>query len=166
MEEKVFEEILKEHERRIYYFIHHLGIRDQGDEYYQEGLVALWEAYKTFDAAKGGFDTYANWKIKNAMIDRIRKANRHSEKEAYYKQMNTYKDGWEQPHEMVDEKLWEGIRHQLTNNQWKWVVQFIIEDKSVAQIAAKERVSQDTVKNWGRHAKRKLKTFAPLVDER
>ncbi|WP_347862367.1 sigma-70 family RNA polymerase sigma factor [Salimicrobium sp. PL1-032A] len=166
MKENLFEAIVQKHEKRIYYFVHHLGIRDQEGDYYQEGVIALWDAYETFDEGKGCFDTYTNWKIKNAMIDRIRKENRYLEKEEHYMRLNTYTEGFESPCELQDERWWQDIKGQLTENQWKWVVQFIIYDCSVAQIAAKEGVSQDAVKNWGRHAKRKLKTFAPLVDER
>lgn len=43
-----FEDIFKQNERRIHYHIHRLNIRDSQQEFYQEGLVAMWNAYETY----------------------------------------------------------------------------------------------------------------------
>ncbi|MGJ9459627.1 hypothetical protein [Oceanobacillus sp. CF4.6] len=41
-----FEEFFKQNERRIHYHINKLQLRDPHQEFYQNGLVAMWNAYK------------------------------------------------------------------------------------------------------------------------
>ena len=45
-----FNDVLKDHEKMIYYLIHKLVIRNGEDEFYQEGAIALWKASKTKQA--------------------------------------------------------------------------------------------------------------------
>jgi len=70
-----FDEILKQNERRIHYYIHKLNIRDPHQEFYQEGLVAMWNAYEKYEPDKGQLSTYFNYSIRNRLIDLIRKEN-------------------------------------------------------------------------------------------
>ncbi|MGG4181292.1 sigma-70 family RNA polymerase sigma factor [Virgibacillus pantothenticus] len=72
-----FEEIVKQNERRIYYQLHKLNIRDPHQEFYQEGLVAMWNAYETYQPDKGPMATYFNYTIRNRLIDLIRKKGRN-----------------------------------------------------------------------------------------
>ncbi|WP_156520729.1 hypothetical protein [Oceanobacillus sp. Castelsardo] len=41
-----FEEIFKQNEKRIYYHMHKLGIRNPFGDFYSEGLYAIWIAYQ------------------------------------------------------------------------------------------------------------------------
>ncbi|HLS07975.1 sigma-70 family RNA polymerase sigma factor [Lentibacillus sp.] len=79
-----FDEIFKQNERRIHYYIHRLNIRDPHQEYYQEGLVAMWDAYEKYQPDKGPMATYFNYIIRNRMIDLMRKQNKEKEKAAHY----------------------------------------------------------------------------------
>src|SRR5699024_8829069 len=45
-------------------------------EYFQEGLVALWKAYETYQPDQGPMSTYFNYQIRNRLIDLIRKQSR------------------------------------------------------------------------------------------
>ena len=58
-----FNDVLRDHEKMIYYLIHKLGIRNGEDEFYQEGVIALWKASETYDEARGKFSTYAYWNL-------------------------------------------------------------------------------------------------------
>lgn len=42
-----FEEIFEQNKRRIHYYIYKLRINDPYQKFYQEGLFAMWNAYKT-----------------------------------------------------------------------------------------------------------------------
>ena len=75
-----FEEILKQNERRIYYHMHRLGIRD----FYAGGLFALWMAYKKYEPDKGPLATYFNFMIRNRLIDKIRQESRVQENKERY----------------------------------------------------------------------------------
>ncbi|TFJ91220.1 sigma-70 family RNA polymerase sigma factor [Lentibacillus salicampi] len=81
-----FEEIFKQNERRIHYHIHRLNIHDPHQEFFQEGLVAMWNAYENYQPDQGPMATYFNYTIRNRMIDLIRKQNKEAEKTAHYAQ--------------------------------------------------------------------------------
>ncbi|WP_079478003.1 sigma-70 family RNA polymerase sigma factor [Halobacillus salinus] len=157
MDDIRFERILSENKERIHFHIHHLHIYDGTGEYYAVGQEALWQAALTHDEKKGAFSTYANWKIRNALIDSIRKLSRQQDNDQAYRDQKTEEECCSVEDYMVDHELWEQVKGLLSDNQWKWVTYFIIKDYSVEQIAALEGVSRDAVKNWGRHARRKLK---------
>ena len=167
-----FEEIFKQNERRIHYYIHRMNVRDPHQEFYQEGIVAMWNAYETYQADKGPLSTYFNYTIRNRMIDLMRKRTREQEKQAlcveeqktalgdghsYSKGQASYPlmNGTEIALEEPD--FWEAIKTQLSANQWKWVKYSIIDGMKLKEIAEQEDVSVDAVKSWGREARRKLR---------
>src|SRR5699024_12583704 len=71
-----FEEIYEQNKRRIHYHIHKLNIRDPHQDFFQEGLVALWNAYETHEQDKGPMATYFNYTIRNRLIDKVRQESR------------------------------------------------------------------------------------------
>ncbi|UJL45782.1 sigma-70 family RNA polymerase sigma factor [Virgibacillus sp. NKC19-16] len=169
-----FEEIFKQNERRIHYQIHKLNIRDPHQEFYTEGLVAMWNAYEKYQPDKGPMATYFNYTIRNRMIDLMRKQNREQDNGASYKQEhktqiddgNYYRSGAfsypmmkvaETGAALYDAEFWQDVRGQLTENQWKWVRYFVIEDMPVKEIAEQEGVSVEAVKSWGKEVRRKLR---------
>ncbi|MDC3411833.1 sigma-70 family RNA polymerase sigma factor [Aquibacillus sp. 3ASR75-11] len=156
--DKPFCEVAKQNERRIHYHIHKLGIFDPHQEYYQEGLYALWNAYCTYQPEKGSFSTYLNYSIRNRLIDLLRKNIRQIEKDTLVidYQISNYEsyaiDTLEDP------LFWEEIKSLLTIKQWKWVYYHIILDLPIKAIAQKENTTVDAVKNWGREVRKKLGT--------
>src|SRR5699024_7833280 len=70
-----FRDLLMRNKQRIYYQLHRLNINDTHQEFYQEGLVAMWDAYRTYKADKGPFATYFNYTIRYRMIDLLRHEN-------------------------------------------------------------------------------------------
>ncbi len=170
-----FEEIVEQNERRIHYHIHKLHINDPHQEFYQEGLVAMWNAYENYKPDKGPLATYFNYTIRNRMIDLIRKKTRERENDDTYEAHQFLKrthgnyvraggrmypisnQETEYFHENTD---LEDIKKELTENQWKWVLLFIVKDLSIKEIADREGVSTDAVKSWGREVRRKLRSAA------
>lgn len=159
----MFEKLVAESEELIHYHIHKLNIRDRNGDFYAEGLFALWNAYRTYDPEAGTLHSYMHWKVRNALIDKIRKDSRtYEQEEGIAEQMvQEGRDQWED--EITDELLWNQVKEALTPNQWKWVYHYIIRDRSISQIARLEGVSQDAVKNWGRHARKKLKELGKTI---
>src|SRR5690625_3978445 len=52
--ERDFEQFFKANERRIHFQIQRLGIFGSWyDEFFSEGVIALWQAYRDFDERKG-----------------------------------------------------------------------------------------------------------------
>ncbi|GAA0428378.1 hypothetical protein GCM10008983_00830 [Lentibacillus halophilus] len=166
-----FDDIFKQNERRIHYQIHKMNIRDPHQEFFQEGLVALWNAYETYQPDKGSMATYFNYMIRNRLIDRMRRDNRRDEikKLAAHEQQTQYTDGnyhrgtegarpitANSPLPLDDSNLWKNLQSQLTDKQWKWVNYAIIQEMPYKKIAELEHTTVDAVKNWGRQVKKKL----------
>lgn len=165
-----FEEIFKQNENRIYYHIHKLRIRDPHNEFYVEGLFALWLAYKNYQPDKGPLSTYFNFVIRNRMIDMIRKKAREQkineaclQNESIQQQDGNHSTISNGPLvtpkdiEVADAEAWDEVKKLLTPNQWKWVDYYIIQGLSQKEIAELEGVSVDAVKSWSREARKKLR---------
>ncbi|WP_318936965.1 sigma factor [Oceanobacillus halotolerans] len=67
-----FEDIVEQNERRIHYHIQQLKISDPDQEFFQEGLCAMWNAYRTYQPDKVPLATYLNYMIRYRLIDLIR----------------------------------------------------------------------------------------------
>jgi|SRR5699024_3337912 len=81
-----FEDVFKQNERRIYYHLHRLQVSDPHQAYCQEGLVAMWDAYRQYKPDKGPMATYFNYMIRNRLIDLIRKETKEKEKQEMFLQ--------------------------------------------------------------------------------
>ncbi|UOQ94867.1 sigma-70 family RNA polymerase sigma factor [Halobacillus shinanisalinarum] len=157
-----FEQIVRENEQLIHYHIHRLHIQDRDGYFFAEGLEALWNAYESYNPELGQFSTYISWRIRNALIDCIRKEARNTKHEETYFQEHANMEAIQTEDIIQDHYLWEQVKEILTENQWKWVYYFVIHDLSVDQIAKLENVTRDAVKNWGRHARNKLRKALEL----
>lgn len=167
-----FEEIFRQNERRIHYQMHKLGIHDKQQEYYVEGIYAMWMAYKKYDPNKGPLATYFNYTIRNRLIDMIRKKTRedlNKQKVIHEKtcdidngnRSGTRKQPMVDPSgfELVDDAFWQRVKSKLTANQWKWVKFYIIDGMSLGDIARQEDISTEAVKSWGKQVRKKLKAM-------
>lgn len=174
-----FEDIFEQNKRRIHYHIHKLNIRDPHEDFFQEGLIALWRAYETHEPDKGPMATYFNFSIRNRLIDKIRQDGRrlNNDEQVIMQKKTDFDDGnhfrsSETTYPIVhteempiqDDEMWKQLKAQLTDNQWKWVDYFIIKDLSVKDIAHLENKSEDAVKSWGRQVRKKLRN-KPLLNQ-
>lgn len=169
---ETFDIFLKLHERRIHFQIHRLGVHSNWyDEFYTEGIVALWKAYQTYEEKKGAIGTYINFRIRYALIDHIRKKKRQEklDEDIRWHGLTELTNGTRDRNTDIeipdipnipihDTSFWESIKGHLTSNQWKWVEYFIIADLTIQEIMEIENVSADAVKGWGRSVRKKLKT--------
>ncbi|MFC3040700.1 sigma-70 family RNA polymerase sigma factor [Virgibacillus xinjiangensis] len=168
-----FEEICQQNERRIHYQIHKLNIRDPHQEYYQEGLFAMWNAYERYEPDKGPMATYFNYMIRNRMIDLMRKENRQQEQLANYIEEqkashSTAASPETDPPQYLSREfsdlllsnpaLWQQLKSQLTENQWKWVYYAVIDNMPIKEIAIQENTTSEAVKSWGKQVRKKLRT--------
>ncbi|CQR46252.1 RNA polymerase factor sigma-70 [Paraliobacillus sp. PM-2] len=155
--EMSFEQLLRDFEPMIHHLLHKYGIVDAEKEFYQEGSIALWRAWQTYDQEKGKFSTYAYFSIQKAFFTLMRKEkNVQKRKEKYA----TYTDG----DSLVcynqlpfDPYLLAAIEKKLSANQMKWFTGYILHQQTNKQIARQENVTENAVKNWARLAKPKIK---------
>lgn len=166
-----FEQFFQANERRVHYQIHLLGIKGGWyDDFYTEGIFAMWQAYREFDETKGNLGTYINYRIRYRLIDLSRKLSRKFKGDNLVIEQGkteltdgAYNRNTGMPIvnipsiTMKDPAFWDTIREQLTDNQWKWVHYFIIADLSIQEIMEIENVSADAVKGWGRAVRHKLR---------
>lgn len=166
-----FESFLKTHERRIHFQINRLNIpRDLHPDYYAEGMIALWQAYKNYDPKQGNLGTYLNYCIRFRLIDLLRKNIQQQEQtDKYVEQTKTLLDDGNRygtnkrpvilasDIPLSNEPFWEEVKSHLTERQWKWVKYFIIAELTVKEIMEIENVSADAVKGWGQAVRRKLR---------
>jgi RNA polymerase sigma factor (sigma-70 family) len=152
-----FNELVAQYQPMIHKIIQSLHIYRNEDEFYQTGLIALWEASQSFNESKGSFSNYAYAYIKGKMLTQMSQNNQHQEK-----------------HVLPEMEFWECIEDQgsslfleketiltycegLTGKEAKWVMASFIEQLTNKEIAEKENVSISAVKQWKSGALRKMK---------
>lgn len=159
-----FDKKATQYEPMIHKIIHSLNIYKNRSEFFQLGLISLWEVTERFDSEKGNFTSYAYSYIKGRMMTELTKQRRQEERSVYPEE-----EFWEfiedksieQPFE-VDFLLF--YCKNLTVNQKKWVLYTCLKGLSVEQIAHKEQVSISAVKAWRKGARGKLKGQLEIKD--
>lgn len=163
-------------EQRIYYHIHRLRIPYAfHEEFYAEGMIALWQAYESYDASRGELDTHLNAALNFHFIDLIRKNKRASDAQiSAREQLITDQETGNtmtRTNQLLidpsgiqinDTQVWQQIKSLLSKRQWTWVVYFVIKEYPLKEIAAQEEVSIEAVKSWAKEARRKLRAETNL----
>ncbi|SHM57374.1 sigma-70 family RNA polymerase sigma factor [Gracilibacillus kekensis] len=150
------ESVLQEYDRMIHHLIHKYKIRDTEGDFFQEGLIAIWHAYQTYDESKSKFSTYVYYCIARRFLNKIQKDNRENDQlQSWLNQITT--DDFVTEMELdVDTQMLTDIQKVLSQKQWCWFVEFILRDQAVQDIAEKYEVTNNAVKNWGKLARPKI----------
>ncbi|GIN64121.1 hypothetical protein J27TS8_41140 [Robertmurraya siralis] len=151
-----FVELEKQYGAMIWQVIHSLHIYKNQEEFYQTGLIALWQASERYDLAKGSFSSFAYSYIRGRILTELTKHHKHEEnhvapEENYWNML--------EDHSLCTPLERETILtycQNLTANQKKWVLYTIFADLSVKKIAEIENVSISAVKAWRKGARAKL----------
>ncbi|ASN04245.1 sigma-70 family RNA polymerase sigma factor [Virgibacillus necropolis] len=158
-----FEDIFQQNERRIHNQIHKLNIHDPHQEFFQEGLCAMWNAYETYNPDKGTLATYFNYTIRNRLIDILRKQSRYTEQVQKYVQENTTErtapssSSPASPTLLDNSSFWKQVQSHLTTNQWKWLYYAVIDGMPLKDLATQENTTVDAVKSWSKQVRKKLR---------
>jgi RNA polymerase sigma factor (sigma-70 family) len=151
-----FEELQMQYDRMIHKIIYSLHIYKNKHEYYQTGLIALWEAHQKFDPEKGAFPAYAYSFVRGRILSQLTSESRNAEK-SIFKETEFF--------DLIeDEKVSDGLAEELlfsyckdlTPNQRKWVMYTCLHMLTVSEIAEVEKVSISAVKKWRKGAKEKV----------
>jgi RNA polymerase sigma factor (sigma-70 family) len=150
-----FNEIVKQYEPMIHKIILTLGIYKDREEFYQTGLIALWQAAERYNQERGAFSSFAYPYIKGHLQTEMTKRNKHGEQ-----------------YISVDDESWSLIPdlscpipfeyeqldcEGLTDKEKKWLNYTVSQGLSIKEIATLEKVSQSTVKLWRSGARMKLR---------
>lgn len=152
-----FDILVQRYERMIWKIIQSLHIYKSKEEFYQTGLIALWEASKRYDSEKGNFTGFAYAYIKGKIMTELTKAHKQETRSVYPEEefWDSLGDNSHEP-AMETEFILSFCGH-LTENQKKWVLYTAIDFLSVKEIAEIEQVSVSAVKSWRKGAREKLK---------
>ena len=163
-----FETLKEQYEPMIFKIIQSLNIYKNKTEFYQTGLIALWEAHERFDPEKGQFTVFAYTYIRGRMLTELKRTNRNEQRNVYPKE-----EFWE----MIQDDDADPLLHanqfllslvegcQLTEHQMKWVMYTCVHMLTVSEIAEIEGVSVSAVKQWRQGAKKKLKdSLIEIID--
>jgi RNA polymerase sigma factor (sigma-70 family) len=155
-----FDELVVQYQPMIHKIIQSLHIYRNQDEFYQTGLIALWEATQSFHEGKGSFSNYAYAYIKGKMLTQMTRNNQHQEK-----QVLPEKEFWEciedqESSLFLEKETIQTYCEGLTEKEAKWVIASFIEQRSNREIADRENVSISAVKQWKSGALRKMKEKA------
>ncbi|MDF1508155.1 sigma-70 family RNA polymerase sigma factor [Robertmurraya sp. DFI.2.37] len=153
---KDFAELEKQYGAMIWQVIHSLHIYKNQEEFYQTGLIALWQASERYDFKKGSFSSFAYSYIRGRILTELTKHHKH---ENHY--VVPDEDYWNmlEDHSLCTPLEKESILaycQNLTTNQKKWVLYTILADLSIKKIAEIENVSISAVKAWRKGARTKL----------
>jgi RNA polymerase sigma factor (sigma-70 family) len=154
-----FNRIVEEEEWLIHYCMKQLQIYKQHDDYYQEGLIGLWEAYLRFDESRAvAFRTFAWRTIRGKLLTLLRKSKGYDDRQATLTEaiMEITEDL--QAEIPLEQEILMGYCEGLTDPQKKWVFLHFFDGKGASQIAADENVSIETVKSWRRYALQKIRS--------
>ena len=70
-----FDELVVQYQPMIHKIIQSLHIYKDKDEFYQTGLIGLWEATQSFDERKGSFSNYAYTYMKGKILFQMNQNN-------------------------------------------------------------------------------------------
>ncbi|MDQ0269138.1 sigma-70 family RNA polymerase sigma factor [Cytobacillus purgationiresistens] len=164
---ETFEQLVKQYEAMIYKIMHTLHIYKNEEEFYQVGLIALWEAWLNYDERKGHrFISYAYSFVRGRLLNELTRMNKYIERNVHAKD-----DFWLM---LIDQTTDSSLDHMtlysycdsLTERQSKWVVYTFLFDLSIAEIALLENVSIAAVKQWRQGARERLKRkLLPILNQ-
>ncbi|MCU9613039.1 sigma-70 family RNA polymerase sigma factor [Caldibacillus lycopersici] len=148
---KDFTEVVKEMTPIIHSIIRKLNIYKNEEEYFQIGLIGLWEAYQSFNPEKGSFLTYAYYSIRGRILTELIRDMIKDKNEMYVE---------DQQWERIEDKR-TGLRDEqrlqlnemiamLPARQRQIMELHYVQGKKLTEIAFEQGVSYSTVKLWKR----------------
>ncbi|WP_051348411.1 sigma-70 family RNA polymerase sigma factor [Peribacillus kribbensis] len=154
-----FEEITERYTPMIYSIIRSLHIYKDQDEYYQIGLIALWEAEQNFTNSKGAYTSYAYSTVKGKILNYLKTQSRWDshlliESNDTADRLSDAVFDLYFPHEEIKESL-----SVLTDNQKKWAVGCLFEGRRIEDVAQYYQVSKEVIKSWRKGAIQKWRYY-------
>ncbi|MEJ9210446.1 sigma-70 family RNA polymerase sigma factor [Bacillus smithii] len=153
-----FEQLAEKYSPMIHAIMNKLHIYKNKHEFYQLGLIALWEAQRNFQPEKGAFASYAYSFIKGRMLTELSNARRWEEATStLLEEINTRFSKFPINDEPFEKEILLSYCNTLTSKQKFWVIATFYEGLTTKEIAQKASVSESAVKKWKKGALEKLK---------
>lgn len=153
-----FDDWYEEKLHLIYGAMKQLKIQGQRDEFYQVGLVALWEASVRYEEGKGTFDAFAYSYILNRMKTTLSRmttyGSRYQVTEPEYMELNAEESFGTK---LIGYLAFETYLSYLSKNQQDVLTERFLYDSSLEETAKHLNISIHAVKNRTRDAIAKLR---------
>lgn len=149
-----FEQLSAKYSNMIHSIIHSLHIYKDYDDFYQIGLIALWNARQNFDENKGTFSTYAYSFIRGRILTHLKKEKCQEERFVPATEEDWQQIGYDGRF-LEKENLLSYFYH-LTDKERQWVILRFYDGLSNREIAAKWNVKVSTVRSCECRAMRKV----------
>lgn len=152
-----FEEVVEQFTPMIHHVMRSLSIYKNIEEFFQTGVIALWDAHQRFDEDKGKFSTYAYSYIRGRMMTELKQQRKEAERS-----VTPNEEFWDV---VVDENGQQPFQLEallshcdgLNDRQKQWVVYTFYYGMTVKEIADREKVSLSAVKKWRAGAMGRIK---------
>ncbi|NMD72713.1 sigma-70 family RNA polymerase sigma factor [Bacillus sp. DNRA2] len=152
-----FEELAETYKPMINKIMSSLHIYKNQEEYFQLGLIGLWEASKHFNEEKGSFLNYAYTHIKGRFLSEM--TNQNKREERFYFPTDLFWDtviSLEQEREISHSDI-AYLCKVLSEPERKWLQYTCIDCLKTKEIAEKEKVSISLVKKWRKNVREKIR---------
>jgi DNA-directed RNA polymerase len=154
-----FEQVAAQYKPMIHQIIRTLNIYKNQEEFFQLGLIRLWELWEKYDPQKGNFLTFAYTNIRMKMLDELKKSKLQEDRsvvpdEEFWTLMEC--PCTDRP---LEEKMVLSYCEGLTNNQTIWVTSTFLYDLSTNEIAKQHQVTVSAVKAWKKGALTRLRSI-------
>ncbi len=152
-----FSIVAMQYEPMIHQIMYRLSIYKNKDDFFQLGLIALWEAYEKFDPEQGEFLNYAYTIVRGRMINELKRQETRELASIPFDDFDYLDCGLLDCYERLQQESMAAYTKNLTENQKRWLVLTFIEEKTLAEIASTYHVSVAAVKSWRKSALQKLR---------
>ena len=152
-----FELLSEQYNPMIHSIYHSLHVYKDQEEYYQIGLIALWDASKHYAKQKGRFSTYAYKFIQGRMLMYLNMKTKEDSSPYKTVPIETCSEAGEVYHENYFEKeTLLSYFQKLTEMEQKWVLLYFIDGFNNSEIAAKENWKVEAVRSYQKRAMKKF----------
>ncbi|GGE70580.1 sigma-70 family RNA polymerase sigma factor [Priestia taiwanensis] len=126
------------------------------DEFYQVGMIGLWNAYRNYNPNKGTFTTCVFVHVRGSLLTALRDEHKYNKAHHFYD--TTMCDFFQGKSDIVLQKeIIEGYCQRLSPTQQKVIISKFVHNKSFEEIATEEGVPLTKVRSWYRYALEKLR---------
>ncbi|WEG13431.1 sigma-70 family RNA polymerase sigma factor [Pullulanibacillus sp. KACC 23026] len=149
-----FEQVVKAFEPLIKKTIRYAGLQKDYEDAFQMGMIALWEAYKSFDPLKGYFPAHAKALVYGKLLT-------YKRKEKTYNERYSLNSSELETDNIAPPPAWqlslELDQFGLSERERCWLLSVFEAGLSTKEISQTYNVSENTVRTWKKGAVRKLK---------
>lgn len=159
MNELEFEKWVKENEDIIYHFINKYQIKDTDGEFYQEGLLAIWEAWRNYDETKAKRSTHTYTIIRGRLLSKMHRNYKYQDQTSHISQAFIVTNAHiAEDHYFEIENIAE-LRAILSKKERIWFDGYILNQMPLKSIAQETDSSIVAVKSWGVCARKRIREY-------